>query len=94
MGSTWGDTHHHGSGDINQSTGRQEVYKSARGTNGERRTRNVFVIHGRDEKVRQAVFGLLRKVDLQPLEWEPLVHATNIGTPFLGQVVDGAPELA
>src|SRR5260370_42334325 len=58
------------------------------------RSRNVFVVYGRDEQARQAVFGLLRRLDLRPLEWEPLVHATGGGAPFLGQGVAGAPALA
>jgi predicted nucleotide-binding protein len=102
-GATFGNASIAGSGNINQG-GDQRVDTWARpgpGTDPDNdrrpsadRTRNVFVIHGRDEQVRRAIFGLLRQVDLRPLEWEPLVHATGNGTPFLGQVVDGAPTLA
>lgn len=97
-GDSFGSASIGGSGNINQG-GTQTVNESARETGEEERpstdkSRNVFVIHGRDEQVRRAVFGLLRRVDLRPLEWEPLVHATGNGTPFLGQVVDGAPALA
>jgi predicted nucleotide-binding protein len=58
------------------------------------RSRNVFVVYGRDEQARQAVFGLLRRLDLRPLEWEPIVRAGGAGTPFLGQVVADAPARA
>jgi predicted nucleotide-binding protein len=58
------------------------------------RTRNVFVVYGRDEQVRSEVFGLLRRLDLRPLEWEALVHSTQEGSPFLGRVVADAPSLA
>jgi predicted nucleotide-binding protein len=58
------------------------------------RARNVFVVYGRDRQARDAVFGLLRFLDLQPLEWEKLVHATAEGSPFLGKVVADAPSLA
>jgi predicted nucleotide-binding protein len=58
------------------------------------RRRNVFVIHGRDSQVREAGFGLLRALDLRPLEWEALVHSTREGSPFLGRVVADAPSLA
>jgi hypothetical protein len=34
------------------------------------RARNVFVVYGRDRQARDAVFGLLRYLDLRPLEWE------------------------
>ena len=49
--------------------------------------RDVFVIHGQDEPARQAVFSLLRSLDLQPLEWETLVGRTGRATPYLGDVI-------
>jgi predicted nucleotide-binding protein len=49
--------------------------------------RKVFVIHGRDEPARKAVFDLLRALDLEPQEWEPLVAATNSTSPSLNEVV-------
>jgi predicted nucleotide-binding protein len=58
------------------------------------RSRNVFVVHGRDSQVREAAFGLLRQLDLRPLEWEALVHSTRDGSPFLGRVIADAPGLA
>lgn len=57
-------------------------------------SRNVFVVHGRDSEVRESVFGLLRRLDLRPLEWEALVHSTREGSPFLGRVIADAPSLA
>jgi|GEM_PF-2593278 len=50
-------------------------------------SRKVFVIHGRDEQARRAVFELLRALDLQPQEWEPLVAATGSTLPNLNEVV-------
>ncbi|MFJ9245415.1 TIR domain-containing protein [Streptomyces sp. NPDC101776] len=61
---------------------------------GRDRGRSVFVVHGRDEEVRQAMFGLLRRLDLRPLEWEELVRATGKPSPFLGEVVMNAPAQA
>ncbi|MDQ1036481.1 putative nucleotide-binding protein [Streptomyces sp. V3I8] len=58
------------------------------------RSRSVFVVHGRDEEVRQTMFGLLRRLDLRPLEWEELVRATGKAAPFLGDVVMNAPAQA
>jgi predicted nucleotide-binding protein len=58
------------------------------------RSRSVFVVHGRDEEVRQTMFGLLRRLDLRPLEWEELVRATGKAAPFLGEVVMNAPAQA
>ncbi|MCH0555937.1 TIR domain-containing protein [Streptomyces sp. MUM 16J] len=58
------------------------------------RSRNVFVIHGRDEEVRMKMFDLLRLLDLRPLEWEDLVRATGKTAPFLGEVIAKAPAQA
>ena len=58
------------------------------------RSRNVFVVHGRDEQVRRAMFDLLRRIGLNPLEWEDLVAATGKASPFLGEVVLRAPAQA
>ncbi len=56
--------------------------------------RRVFVIHGRDEEVRERMFDFLRALDLKPLEWEALVAASGSTAPFLGDVVQRAPVLA
>jgi predicted nucleotide-binding protein len=58
------------------------------------RARSVFVVHGRDEQVRHEMFSLLRRLDLRPLEWEDLVKATGQASPYLGDVVAGAPSRA
>ena len=58
------------------------------------KTRNVFIVHGRDQQVTEAMFDLLRTLDLVPLEWEQLVAATGHAVPFLGDVVHQAPEQA
>nr|WP_062337209.1 CATRA conflict system CASPASE/TPR repeat-associated protein [Herbidospora sakaeratensis] len=41
------------------------------------RGRDVFVVHGRDLQARDAVFTLLRALDLRPLEGETLVARTG-----------------
>ncbi|MFJ9643617.1 CATRA conflict system CASPASE/TPR repeat-associated protein [Streptomyces sp. NPDC004244] len=56
--------------------------------------RNVFVIYGRDEPARCAVFDLLRALGLNPLEWEELVALTGKATPTLGEAVARALPLA
>jgi predicted nucleotide-binding protein len=58
--------------------------------------RSIFVVYGRDTAVNNAVFRLLRNLDLKPLEWEKLVRGNRDGrmTPILGDVVINAPRLA
>ncbi|MEV5892049.1 nucleotide-binding protein [Nonomuraea fuscirosea] len=52
--------------------------------------RKVFVIHGRDEQARLRVFDLLRRMGLNPLEWETLVRGTSTMSPHLLDVVGRA----
>jgi predicted nucleotide-binding protein len=56
--------------------------------------RNVFVVYGRDDQARRAVFHFLRALDLRPLEWEALVRGTGNTAPFLREVVLQGIELA
>ncbi|RKS74317.1 putative nucleotide-binding protein [Actinomadura pelletieri DSM 43383] len=58
------------------------------------RERNVFVVYGRDEPARVAVFELLRALGLRPLEWEDLVAMTGKSSPFLGEVIAHSMPLA
>ncbi|HEX4831634.1 MAG TPA: CATRA conflict system CASPASE/TPR repeat-associated protein [Trebonia sp.] len=50
-------------------------------------TRNVFVVHGRDEQARAALFAFLEEVGLRPLAWETLVAATGSSAPYLRDVI-------
>ncbi|MFI1646012.1 CATRA conflict system CASPASE/TPR repeat-associated protein [Streptomyces avidinii] len=56
--------------------------------------RNVFVVYGRDEPARSAVFTFLRALGLNPLEWEELVALTGKATPSLGEAIGRALPLA
>ncbi|GGL14637.1 hypothetical protein Sme01_18480 [Sphaerisporangium melleum] len=56
------------------------------------RQRNVFVVHGRDRRLRDAFFDFLRALDLRPLEWTQLVRLSGGASPFLGDVVVRAPD--
>jgi predicted nucleotide-binding protein len=58
------------------------------------RSRNVFVVSGRDEQVRRAMFLFLRQLDLRPLEWEDAVRASGQSAPYIGSVVAQMPSLA
>jgi predicted nucleotide-binding protein len=56
--------------------------------------RNVFVVYGRDDPARRAVFEFLRSLGLRPLEWESLVEATGKMAPFLSETVRLGLEMA
>jgi len=47
----------------------------------------VFVVHGRDHHVRNALFELLRAFGLQPIEWTEAVRATNNTMPAILEIL-------
>lgn len=52
--------------------------------------RKVMVVLGRNSAIGEALFSLLRTVDLLPLEWTQLVGSANSGAPYIGEVLDAA----
>lgn len=50
----------------------------------------VFVVHGRNSAVRDAMFSFLRAIELKPIEWSEAVLATGHATPYIGDVLDAA----
>ena len=52
--------------------------------------RDVFVVHGRNSRARNAMFDFLRALGLNPLEWSELVTATGQGSPYIGDILDAA----
>jgi predicted nucleotide-binding protein len=57
-------------------------------------TRNVFVIYGRDDEARKAVFDYLLALRLNPLDWEQLITTMKSAAPSLAEVVMNAPRQA
>ncbi len=57
-------------------------------------SKEVFVIHGRNETARVAMFEFLRAVGLEPIEWDTAVKATESASPYIGQILDVAFERA
>ena len=52
--------------------------------------RPIFVVHGRDELARAAMFDFLRSLGLIPIEWSEAVHATGRPSPYVGDVLEAA----
>ncbi|MFB3143734.1 MAG: TIR domain-containing protein [Candidatus Methylomirabilales bacterium] len=50
--------------------------------------RKVFVVHGRDESARLAMFEFLRAIGLDPMEWSQIVDLTKTASPFVGEVLE------
>jgi predicted nucleotide-binding protein len=56
--------------------------------------RAVFVVHGRDDNAREAMFTFLRAVGLEPLEFNVAIQATGKPMPYIGEILDSAFGLA
>ena len=52
--------------------------------------KRVFVIHGRNEPARKALFEFLRAIGLEPLEWSQALQMTGKASPYIGEVLDTA----
>jgi len=59
-------------------------------TDSEADSRSVFVIHGRNEPAREALFAFLRSIDLAPIEWAEAISMTGSASPYIGDVLDAA----
>ncbi len=59
-------------------------------TDSEADPRSVFVIHGRNEPAREALFAFLRSIDLSPIEWSEAISMTGSASPYIGDVLDAA----
>lgn len=55
---------------------------------------NVFVVHGRNDDVRRAMFAFLRSAGLQPLEWSTIVAACGGGSPYVGEILKAGFSMA
>lgn len=52
--------------------------------------RQIFVIHGRNEPARAALFTFLRSIGLKPIEWSQAIGMTQKASPYIGEVLDAA----
>jgi predicted nucleotide-binding protein len=52
--------------------------------------RSVFVVHGRNEKLRIDLFSFLRTIGLNPIEFSEAVRLTGKAAPYIGEILDAA----
>ncbi len=52
--------------------------------------RRLFVIHGRNLKIRDSMFSFLRAIDLDPIEWEQAIAMTGQASPYIGEILEAA----
>jgi len=56
--------------------------------------KRVWVVHGRNNKARDAMFNFLRAIGLDPIEWSEAIKLTGKCSPYIGQILDVAFEKA
>jgi predicted nucleotide-binding protein len=56
--------------------------------------KNVYVIHGHNQVIRDAMYAFLRALGLQPIEREIAVDWTGEAAPFVDRIIDVAFEHA
>lgn len=67
----------------------QDIFDTKRRfANMNNKEKTVFVVHGRNQKIKKALFEFLRSLNLYPLEWESAVRMTKKGTPTTLEVIN------
>ena len=51
-------------------------------------SKTVFVVYGRNDNYRKAIFAFLRAIRLSPLEWSQTFIATAKPSPYIGEILD------
>jgi Predicted nucleotide-binding protein containing TIR-like domain len=59
-------------------------------TTSQENAKNVFVVYGRNELAKRAMYEFLRAIGLTIVEWEQAVALTKKGTPFVGEILEAA----
>jgi predicted nucleotide-binding protein len=57
-------------------------------------SKKVFVVHGRDERLRAGMFTFLHAVGLEPIEWIKAIQLTGKGSPHIADILNAAFEHA
>ena len=52
--------------------------------------RKVFVVHGRDERLREGMFTFLRALGLDPIEWTEAIKLTGKASPHISEILNSA----
>lgn len=70
--------------DIQRNTKEHETRPELKNTN----KRDVFVVYGRNEHARRAMFSFLRAIGLNPIDWSLAVNNSEQSSPYNGEVVE------
>lgn len=53
-------------------------------------SKKIFVVEGRNKEINKSMFTFLTAIGLEPMEWEQARALTNMGTPYIGEILDKA----
>src|ERR1039458_6511214 len=56
--------------------------------------KRIFVVHGRNERIRVALFTFLRTLGLEPLDWTAVVEATGNPAPHINEILQTGFKIA
>ena len=68
--------------------------ESSKGTRMSADPKKVFVVHGRNESAKKAIFEFLRALGLAPMEWNEVIDHSGKGAPYVGEAIDAAFAVA
>lgn len=57
-------------------------------------SKNVMVVYGRDQALRDDLFNFFRALKLNPIEWSDAVRATRKASPYVGEILEAAFRMA
>ncbi len=63
-------------------------------TSGERKAKQVWVIHGRNEELNRDIFSFLRAIGLDPIEWSEARAKTGVSSPYIGKILEAGFDYA
>ncbi len=55
-----------------------------------RKLRKVWIVHGRNEQLRDRIFNFIRSIGLEPIEFGEAIALTRKAAPYIGEVLDAA----
>ena len=67
---------------------KQSMLGPSQGQRPSSNSRDVFVVHGRNNEAREALYQFLRSIDLHPLEWTEGIQSTGKVSPYIGDILD------
>lgn len=74
----------------NSESTRPLAKKKATKQSGPKTPNAVFVVHGRDNNARSAMFTFLRAVGIKPIEWTSALGMSKKAAPYIGEILETA----